>query len=178
MRVFLFWFCVHFINKKFFYFNCVHFINKVRLLMTLQWAWVTSILKCVVCYRWRFLWLYAFFRFFSSSLFDILIAFEKFRYLICSYSMALSLEYSSFARTWVLPSCAIFSPFVGCFVLLMISKFSSFKSKVKILGKDFSMMYYTIWVLHYYTLPMTINYFFLIMIFNNSLLFLSMSILT
>jgi len=83
-----------------------------------------------------------------------------------------------FARTWVLPSCAIFLSLCWVFFLLMISKFSSFKSKVKILGKDFSMMYYTIWVLHYYTLPMTINYFFLIMIFNNSLLFLSMSILT
>jgi hypothetical protein len=47
-------------------------------------------------------------------------------------------------RIVVLPSCVIFFPSVGCFVLLMISRFSSFKSKVKILGKDFSMMYYTI----------------------------------
>jgi len=27
-------------------------------------------------------------------------------------------------RTWVLPSCTFFSPFVGCFVLLTIGKFS------------------------------------------------------
>jgi hypothetical protein len=73
--------------------------------------------------------------------------------------LGVSLEDFSFARTWVLPSCAIFSPFVGCFVLLMISKFSSFKSKVKILEKDFSMMYHTIWALHCYTLPMIINHF-------------------
>ncbi len=37
----------------------------------------------------------------------------------------------------VLPSCVIFFPFVGCFVLLMMSRISSSKSKVKILGKDF-----------------------------------------
>ncbi len=146
---------------------CVHFINKAGLLVTLQCAWVTSILKCVFCYRWRFLRLDVFFWFFSSSLFDILITFEKFRYLICSYLIVIclhwrifhllgheslhlvpfslpllgvSLEEFSFPRTWVLSSCAIFSCFVGCFVLLTISKFSSFKSKVNFFEKDFSVM--------------------------------------
>ncbi len=50
-------------------------------------------------------------------------------YLICSHSPSgsSSLEDSLFARTWVLPSCSFFSPFVGCFVLLIIGKSSSSK---------------------------------------------------
>jgi hypothetical protein len=69
-----------------------------------------------------------FFRFFSSSLFDILIAFEKFRYLICSYSIVICLHWRilhllGHESFQLVP---FFSPFVGCFVLLMISKFSSF----------------------------------------------------
>ncbi len=44
----------------------------------------------------------------------------------CSLSSSPSLEDSSFARTWVFPSCTFFFPFVGCFVFLMIGRFSSF----------------------------------------------------
>jgi len=36
-----------------------------------------------------------------------------------------SLEDSSFAKTWVFPFCTFFFPLVGCFVLLMIGRFSS-----------------------------------------------------
>jgi hypothetical protein len=50
------------------------------------------------------------------------------RFVICSCSLSgsPSLEDSSFARTWVSPSCTFFFPFVGCFVFLMIGRFSSF----------------------------------------------------
>jgi hypothetical protein len=44
----------------------------------------------------------------------------------CSLSSSPSLEDSSFARTWVFPSCTFFFPSVGCFVFLMIGRFSSF----------------------------------------------------
>lgn len=42
-----------------------------------------------------------------------------------SLSSLFSLEKKLFVRTWVLASCIFFCPFVGCFVLLMIDKFSS-----------------------------------------------------
>jgi len=65
--------------------------------------------------------------------------------MICSCSLrgSPSLEDSSFARTWVFPSCTFFSPFVGCFVFLMIGMFSSFcnghssQKKIHILIKNF-----------------------------------------
>jgi len=122
----------------------------------LQWVWVTSILKCVVCYRWRFLWLDIYFRFFSSLIIWYLLCLKNVNiwfvpipswsafiggFFIC-YDMSLSILCHFLSLCWVL-----------CFI--DDSRFPSFKSKVKILGKDFSMMYYTIGI------PMTMNYFIL-----------------
>ncbi len=57
----------------------------------------------------------------------------------CSLSGSPSLEDSSFAKTWVFPSCTFFFPFVGCFVFLMIGRFSSFRN-VTVPKKNHSLM--------------------------------------
>jgi hypothetical protein len=143
--------------------------------VALQWAWVTSILKCVVCYRWRFLWLDIYFRFFSSLIIWYL-SFWKIKIfdLFLFHHDLPSLEDSSFARTWVLPSCVIFSPFVGCFVLLMIIGLHHSKAKLKFLEKTFH------WCIIQFERCIAPHYqwqstFLLVMVFNNSLLFISMS---
>jgi hypothetical protein len=105
----------------------------------LQWAWVTSILKCVVCYRWRFLWLDVFSRFFSPSLFDILITFEKFRYLICSYFIAICLHWRIFHLLGheSLHLVPFSLPLLGALFYWWLVNFHQSKAKLKFLKNTF-----------------------------------------
>jgi hypothetical protein len=68
--------------------------------------------------------------------------------MIILFLIAFEISLKMISQIFFLGSLVLYEvglvPNVGCFVLFMISKFSSFKSKVKILGKDFSMMYYAI----------------------------------
>ncbi len=83
---------------------------------------------CYYC-RWRFFKSVCSFMCSSPPFLLNLMFFSKwgeggFR-VLDSPSSLLSLEKKLFVRTWVLASCIFFCPFVGCFVLLMIDKFSS-----------------------------------------------------
>ncbi len=119
---------------------CVHFINKAKLLVALQWTWVIFILKCVVCYRWRFSWLDVFFKgSFLLSLFDILIVFEKFRYLICSHSIMICLHWKILHllghESFHLVSFSL--PLLGALFYWWLIHFHPSKAKLKFLEKTF-----------------------------------------
>jgi hypothetical protein len=119
------------------------------------------------------------FWFFFYSLFDILIVFEKFKYLICSYFIAIYLHWRVFHLLWHesfhLVSFSL--PWLGALFYWWLVGFHHSKAKLIFLKKTFQ------WCIIQFELALlhTTNdhqlYIFFLMVFNNSLLFVSMSTL-
>ncbi len=104
-----------------------------RVWVALQGAQTTFILECVVIIGEGSSRLGILSSVPPLSLFNMIFAIGRgggFKYLIYfhSYCDLPSLEHFQLSKTCVLPSCTLFAPFVGLFVLLIIGKLSSFLS--------------------------------------------------
>jgi hypothetical protein len=114
LEAFLFWFYIHFIDRgcQWCYNECIQLLFQSDVIPISEGSLRLDILLSVP----------------PLFLFNRLLKMmEGFMYLICSCSHSNSpyLEDSSCAKTWVLPSCYFFSPFVECFVLSTIGRCSS-----------------------------------------------------